>query len=392
MKYGTSIRVRHFVGRLEKGEEVIESLRKLCFRERIRAAAFKGLGILSSAELQEFVPSMQKYVSRFCADTMFELVSLSGNISTLGNEVIINASAVMSYTLFNQQHIVAGHLLTAKAHVVEFAIVSFDDVVLERTYDPSTGLPLWNRIATSELAEFAMPEPTPSPSSDSMAVLAPDTSTPADAIERISVPVDTLEASGVHLATPKREPMVIRRRGSKSREDGSIDGTPSELLPIVDSELSTPSPANPPPALSSPGTAKPAPAAPSIATAPAPATESSTKSAAPNVAAAEPSEWQHAVRTVKTAEAKARVKLPSSTPRPIAAVEPDEEEDEFELLEGDWLEHPTLGECKVSRVEDDDWAFIKVGNKIRKLALKAFEIVPIEGEHRRYKLVKRRDG
>ena len=52
------------------------------------------------------------------------------------------------------------------------------------------------------------------------------------------------------------------------------------------------------------------------------------------------------------------------------------ETDEVAMSPGDILDHPKLGRCRVIKVEDDDYAHIRLPRgKIRKLALEICEIV-----------------
>jgi len=361
VKYGTSVRVRHIVGRLEKGEELVEGIRRLCLREKVRAGSFHGLGFFSSVELQELVPGGQKYASWFCAETPLEVLGLHGNVSTLGGEIIVNASAILGYAGHGQHHTVGGHISAARVHAFEFCFTAYDDLLLERTYDASTGLPLWNRIGASDLAAMSTPE-------------APLQRGQADAssVEPLLAVGETerTPAEGLEALPPKREPTVIRRgRVRRDSEEGhAAERSPTEPLPALQLAEKAAVEVVEVPVAASPAVAVPAVAASSVRS---------------------KEEWQ---------KAAARAQSVQVTPSSRAVLDDDDEDDEgvaeIPIVAGDILDHPTLGECRVARVEDEDWAYIKVGTgKIRKLALQLFEIIP-DGEHdgrKRYKLRKRRE-
>lgn len=342
MKYGTSVRIRQLVGRLDKGEEFIDSIRKLCSREKIRAATFEAIGVFSSVDVQSLATKKAEYVSIFSAETPLDILSLSGNVSTLGTEIIVNASTMLGYTAHAQRHLVGGHLASGRVFVCEFRLTVYDDLTLERTYDATTGLPLWNRIGgadhpeaySSGLSSARTDTAPPEPLVDEQKAEAAAEDLPTEA---------TLEVAGVHVATPKSEPQIIRRGRGKSEPE----------MPAVVPE--------------------------------------------PKAAPATKDAWQDAIRKVQVAEAKNQLSIPEggSSSSSKGGASDDDEDEEVNLKSGDLLHHPTLGKCKVAKVEDEEWVFIKVGTtgKIRKLALHLFDL-KFEGEENgqmAYRLKKRRD-
>jgi hypothetical protein len=95
MNYATSRQNRRLLGRLSKGENVINSIERICKRESIRAGTFTAVGLLSRIEIQTYQPS-GTYETSLESEGNFELVSLVGNISTLGGQTVINCYVQVS--------------------------------------------------------------------------------------------------------------------------------------------------------------------------------------------------------------------------------------------------------------------------------------------------------
>lgn len=86
-----------FVVRLERGEEITESLKQLAHDRQLSGAFIHGLGGASSAELALYKLSEDKqyHPKNFSGD--LEIISLNGNISRDENgEVIVHCHAVIS--------------------------------------------------------------------------------------------------------------------------------------------------------------------------------------------------------------------------------------------------------------------------------------------------------
>lgn len=146
MLYGNSTVARRVVGRLNVDDALPDSLVDLCREANIRAGWLRGQGILERVELAQFKPEKGEFVTTFRSDEAVELLSLSGNVSTMGPELVINAYALVAYAVHGQNHVVGGQLKRARAHAVEFVIDVFEDLDLQRGLDPVTGLPLWKSI------------------------------------------------------------------------------------------------------------------------------------------------------------------------------------------------------------------------------------------------------
>lgn len=172
MQFATSRQYRRLVGRLSKGESVISSFERLCKREGIRAGSIQATGLLSHIQLQSYDPQ-GTYQSSVDAEGAFELLTLTGNISTLGGQTIINCNVYLGTTHLGQRQTLGGTLVEATARTLEFVVVAYDDLVLERLFDPNLGIPVLNRVETisgesatersAPRAADAAPTPRPEP-------------------------------------------------------------------------------------------------------------------------------------------------------------------------------------------------------------------------------------
>lgn len=186
MQFATSRQYRRLVGRLSKGESVISSFERLCKREGIRAGSIQATGLLSHIQLQSYDPQ-GTYQSSVDADGAFELLTLTGNISTLGGQTIINCNVYLGTTHLGQRQTLGGTLVEATARTLEFIVVAYDDLVLERLFDPNLGIPVLNRVETvsgESATERSVPrvadptptrpEPQPAPKAAEPSAAAPD--------------------------------------------------------------------------------------------------------------------------------------------------------------------------------------------------------------------------
>ena len=78
-----------YVVRLNKGENVIESLKKLCREEDIKLAEITGLGASNKVEIGVFNTNTKEYKTKVF-DGMFEITSLVGNVTRKDGEVYLH--------------------------------------------------------------------------------------------------------------------------------------------------------------------------------------------------------------------------------------------------------------------------------------------------------------
>ncbi|HEY6100052.1 MAG TPA: PPC domain-containing DNA-binding protein [Anaeromyxobacter sp.] len=146
MIVGEAKQNRVVMGRLEKGEAVVEKLVELARFEKIDAGFVRAQGVAEEIFLDRYDASSRSYVPLTTAggiDGPWELVSLQGNLSLLGGQPEARLWAVLATSLGGLPRVLAGFLSAARAVYVEFAVDVCDDGDLERRDDPVTGLALW---------------------------------------------------------------------------------------------------------------------------------------------------------------------------------------------------------------------------------------------------------
>ena len=127
-----------YVIRLEIGDEIIGSLKKLVEKEEIRGGFFYGLGAINNVSLGYFDVEKKEYKEK-SFEQDFELTSMVGDVAFSGDKIIVHAHVTLAGEDFK---VVAGHL--NKATVTATTEVVFNPIEgkLTKKTDPLTGLNL----------------------------------------------------------------------------------------------------------------------------------------------------------------------------------------------------------------------------------------------------------
>lgn len=129
-----------YQGRLNKGDELIDSLTNQLKERGIEAGLIFGIGAVSSTKLGYFNANAKKYEEKFFDENM-EIVSLIGNISIKDNDIFPHIHALFSKRDFS---VVGGHLFPPTIiYAFEFQIYEFTGEPPIRSFDEDTGLYLW---------------------------------------------------------------------------------------------------------------------------------------------------------------------------------------------------------------------------------------------------------
>lgn len=140
VKYGNTVYIR-----VDRDDEVIDCILKVCEKENISSAVFNGIGGCSEAQIQTFVPEMRSFETQTISG-MLELVSLMGNITSDENGTIYHHThAVFSYKDGEQHRIAAGHIKSITVlYTAEIELRPVMGGSIERKFDPETGTGFWN--------------------------------------------------------------------------------------------------------------------------------------------------------------------------------------------------------------------------------------------------------
>lgn len=127
-----------YVVRLNKGEEVIESLKSLCKNEDIKLAEITGLGASNLVEIGVFNVNTKEYNTKVF-EGMFEITSLVGNATRKDDEVYLHI-----HINFGDENgtVKGGHLVRANISATSEIIVRKINGEVERKLSDEIGLNL----------------------------------------------------------------------------------------------------------------------------------------------------------------------------------------------------------------------------------------------------------
>ncbi|MFW6272766.1 MAG: PPC domain-containing DNA-binding protein [bacterium] len=128
----------NYILRIDKGEEIVESLFEFIKIEKIKLANVSGIGASNHIEMGLFDTKEKKYYSKvFKGD--FEITSLLGNISTMDDKPYLH----LHISLANKdQKMFGGHLNKAIiSGTLELFITAIDNKI-DRKFDNDVGLNL----------------------------------------------------------------------------------------------------------------------------------------------------------------------------------------------------------------------------------------------------------
>jgi hypothetical protein len=100
--------------------------------------------------LCEYDQRSRAFRARRRFDAQFEIVSFSGSVSEHGGKLDVQAYVALSRERDNGIELVGGRLVAGRVFSVEFVLDVFDDLILRRTLDAQTGLPLWSEALSLE--------------------------------------------------------------------------------------------------------------------------------------------------------------------------------------------------------------------------------------------------
>ena len=125
-----------WVVRLDKGDEIIESITKFVEENDIRGGYLTGIGAANELKIGLFDTDKKEYITRlFKGD--YEIVSLSGNISIQEKTTRLHLHITIAD---KEQKAFGGHLYFAKIGAVCEIFIEELNTELKRIKDKDTGL------------------------------------------------------------------------------------------------------------------------------------------------------------------------------------------------------------------------------------------------------------
>jgi len=132
--------------RLDKGDEVLSSIRRICGAEGINAAVFQGIGACDKVVVATYIPAKQDFLLHE-QKGMLEMVSLQGNIVTEDyGSLQEHAHGMFSYLhpATGELAYLGGHLHSARiSYTAEILLDVVQDGFCGHKVDPFTGINVW---------------------------------------------------------------------------------------------------------------------------------------------------------------------------------------------------------------------------------------------------------
>lgn len=125
--------------RLEKGEDVVSSLRKFALDYDMAFFQISAIGAVENVNLSYYNVKTKKYQDKIFPNK-YELTSLSGNLSCLNGQPSVHLHCTLSDDKFE---VIGGHLNEARVSLtVEIIAEKLTNDIIDRKYDDETGLNL----------------------------------------------------------------------------------------------------------------------------------------------------------------------------------------------------------------------------------------------------------
>ncbi len=133
---------RHFgtryVVRIDKGEEIVESLKAFLAQSGVLSGWVSGIGAVDGAEVARFVAETKQYIT-IKLEGEHEITALNGNIAVLDGKAFLHLHISLTDAAFRG---VGGHLLSAVVSGTCEVVVEVFEGYLRREFNEKEGLNL----------------------------------------------------------------------------------------------------------------------------------------------------------------------------------------------------------------------------------------------------------
>lgn len=142
---------RTFVGSMNLGTDLVESLKSICVDNTIFCAQFSAVGYLEDVALRAFDAKRKRYKDPVKHAGTFHGVSITGNVSLANRQTVVQCHVIGTvHEGEAPPRLVSGELLSGKVVSIEFHLTTNDDIRLYRAEDARTGLDAWLHVEFGE--------------------------------------------------------------------------------------------------------------------------------------------------------------------------------------------------------------------------------------------------
>ncbi|MGI5945894.1 MAG: PPC domain-containing DNA-binding protein [Lachnospiraceae bacterium] len=127
------------VARIDKGEEILEQVKKIALKEQIKLASVQALGAVSQFTAGVFKTEEKEYIANEFTGS-FEIVSLTGTVNTMNGEFYCHLHMSAGN---HKGEVFGGHLNKALVSATCEMIITVIDGTVDRSFDEEVGLNLF---------------------------------------------------------------------------------------------------------------------------------------------------------------------------------------------------------------------------------------------------------
>jgi predicted DNA-binding protein with PD1-like motif len=132
---------RRLMGRFPHGSDLLQEINKVITKENILSGEVRIIGAVIKAVFGYYDSESKNYI-HISKDEHMEILNCIGNISVKDGKPFPHVHITLADKNGNAY---GGHLMEGtKVFAAEFVIVDYGDNKLERVYDETTGLTLWD--------------------------------------------------------------------------------------------------------------------------------------------------------------------------------------------------------------------------------------------------------
>jgi len=127
-----------WIVRIDKGEEVIQTIKKVCEDNKIKLGSISGIGAADRVTIGLFNTKSKQYQSQELIGD-HEITNLSGNISTMNGEIYLHLHIGLSDSKYNAY---GGHLTSAVISGTGEIVIEEIKNIVKREFNEEVGLNL----------------------------------------------------------------------------------------------------------------------------------------------------------------------------------------------------------------------------------------------------------
>jgi predicted DNA-binding protein with PD1-like motif len=125
--------------RIDRGEEVVETIKRFCNEQNIQLGSITGLGAADRIKIGLFNTNQKKYYAKELIGD-HEITNLTGNISTMNGETYLHIHATVAN---EEMEAFGGHLNEAVISGTCELVIDVIDGMIDRIFNEDVGLNLY---------------------------------------------------------------------------------------------------------------------------------------------------------------------------------------------------------------------------------------------------------